>query len=57
MYYLFGSNTTTAVVSNLGKSIRKDTVPMAWKNLRKLVVFQEVNLEDVMLRKIYLPVS
>lgn len=54
--YLLGSNTSAAAVSNLWKSIQKDSIPVAWNNLRKLVVFQEVNLEVVTLRKIYLPV-
>lgn len=55
--YVFGSNTSAAVVSNLRKSIQKGSIPVAWNNLRKLVVFQEVKLEVVTLREICLPVS
>ena len=54
--YLLGSNTSAAVVSNLRKSIQEDRIPVAWNNLGKPVVFQEVKLEGVTLRRIYLPV-
>ena len=55
--YVLGSNASAAVVSNLRKSIQKDSILVAWNNLRKSVVFQEVKLEVVTLREIYLPVS
>lgn len=54
MYCLFEFSVSNVVLSNLWKTVRKDGIPTGCDNLRKLVLFQRVKLENVTIKNIYI---